>query len=281
MARDFSLAHLTLLSCSPPEMVEIAARTGYSHVSLRPLPVSPNEPKYPMADDKNMTALTKQALRDTGVKLLDIELARITADADMKSYVPAMEVAAELGGKMLLSSGWTPDKAFVTERFAELCDLARPFGLFVGFEFVTFASIGTLQDAADVVRGADRGNGGICLDTLHWYRSNTKISELTSLPKSWFRFMQLCDAPANAPTDRDGLIAIARGGRLALGAGGLDVAAVVNALPEMPYSLEIPNTRHAIEMSPIARAKHYLDTANAYLDKHASYENAPKASARA
>ena len=63
MAREFSLAHLTLLSCTPPEMVEIAARTGYTYVSLRPLAVAPNEPKYPMAEDKAMTSATKKALK--------------------------------------------------------------------------------------------------------------------------------------------------------------------------------------------------------------------------
>ena len=43
------------------------------------------------------------------------------------------------------------------------------------------------QGVTDVVRGAGRDNGGICVDTLHWYRSGTKLEELTSLPKSWFR----------------------------------------------------------------------------------------------
>jgi hypothetical protein len=29
MTHEFSLAHLTVLQCSPPEMVTIAARAGY------------------------------------------------------------------------------------------------------------------------------------------------------------------------------------------------------------------------------------------------------------
>ncbi|GAA3319418.1 hypothetical protein GCM10020331_026240 [Ectobacillus funiculus] len=51
------------------------------------------------------------------MKLLDIELARICADVDPKKYVPAMEAAAELGGRHVLSSIWTNDRNLYMERF--------------------------------------------------------------------------------------------------------------------------------------------------------------------
>ena len=35
MQNQFSLAHLTILGCTPPEMTYIAARSGYDFVSLR------------------------------------------------------------------------------------------------------------------------------------------------------------------------------------------------------------------------------------------------------
>ena len=280
MTHEFSLAHLTFLNLTPPELIEVAARTGYDYVSLRPISVTPNEPKYPLGEDKALLRQTKQALRDSGLKLADIELARITADIDPKIYVPAFEAAAELGGKFVLSSGWTPDRAYVAERFAELCDLAKPFGLFIGFEFVTFAALGTLADAVAVVRSAARENAGICIDTLHFYRSNSKLEELDALPRSWFRFAQLCDAPKTPPDTVEGLIAAARGGRLSVGEGGLDIAGVVNRLPPMPYALEIPNAKLALEMSPLERAKKYIDDARAYLNVH-SRSAAPAAVANA
>ena len=269
MTHEFSLAHLTFLNLTPSELIEVAARTGYDYVSLRPIAVTPYEPKYPLGEDKAMLQQTKKALRDSGLKLADIELARILPDTDPKIYLPAFEAAAELGGKYVLSSGWTPDRAYVAERFAELCDLAKPFGLFMGFEFVTFASLGTLADAVAVVSKADRENGGICIDTLHFFRSNSRLEELDALPRSWFRFAQLCDAPKEPPKTVEGLIAAARSDRLSVGQGGLDIAGVVNRLPPMPYALEIPNARLALEMSPLARAKKYIDDARAYLDAHA------------
>ena len=265
MTHEFSLAHLTLLQCNPPDLIEVAAQAGFDYVSLRAIPVTPNEPKYPFGEDKNLLKRTKAALADTGLRLLDIELARILPNVDSKVYLPAFEAAAELGGRHVLSSGWTPDRIYVSEKFGEICDLAKPFGLTVDFEFVTFAAMGTLADAANVVKAAGRENGGICIDTLHFFRSNTELSELDGLPKTWFRFMQLCDAPGEAPATVDELIFAARADRKFLGEGGLNLASVVNRLPVMPYSLEIPNAKLALSMSPLEFAKKALDTAKAYL----------------
>src|SRR5690349_2567397 len=131
MKHEFSLAHLTCLQCSPPDLIEVAARAGYDYVSLRPIAVTPNEPKYPFGEDKALLKRTKTALAETGLRLLDIELARILPDMDPRTYLPAFEAAAELGGKHVLSSGWTPDRNYVSERFGEICDLAKPFGLTV------------------------------------------------------------------------------------------------------------------------------------------------------
>ena len=41
--RILSLAALTVLELSPPQMVEVAARAGYSHVGLRLVPATPEE----------------------------------------------------------------------------------------------------------------------------------------------------------------------------------------------------------------------------------------------
>ena len=265
MKPEFSLAHLTLLGCNPPDLIEVAAQAGYDYVSLRPIAVTPNEPKYPFGDDKNLLRQTKNALAATGLRLLDIELARILPNVNLNAYLPAFEAAAELGAQHILSSGWTSDRNYVADKFGELCDLAQPFGLSVDFEFVTFAAMGTLADAAAVVGAAARPNGGICLDTLHFFRSNTRLSELDELPKSWFRFMQLCDAPKEAPTTTEGLIFAARADRKFVGEGGLDLASVINRLPPMPYSLEIPNAKLALRMSPIEMAKRALETARSYI----------------
>ena len=54
MWHEFSLAHLSALTLSPPEMVQVASSCGYDYVGLRVMPVTPNEAKYPLGQDRQM-----------------------------------------------------------------------------------------------------------------------------------------------------------------------------------------------------------------------------------
>ncbi|GAA3319417.1 hypothetical protein GCM10020331_026230 [Ectobacillus funiculus] len=60
MTKQFSLAHLTVLGCTPPEMAYLAARAGYDFISLRPIYMGlPGEPNYALAENKQMMRETK------------------------------------------------------------------------------------------------------------------------------------------------------------------------------------------------------------------------------
>src|SRR6202000_2017127 len=96
--------------------------------------------------------------------------------------------------KHVLGRIWTPDRAFAIEKFAELCHLARPFGLSISLEPVSFAEVRTLADAASVIRAAKADNGAICVDTLHFARAGDKVEDIAALPPALFPFLQLCDA---------------------------------------------------------------------------------------
>jgi sugar phosphate isomerase/epimerase len=269
MTRQFSLAHLTVLDCPPPEMTYIAARAGYDFVSFRPIYMGlPGEPNYELAENKEMLRKTKTALAETGVKLLDIELARIYDGVDPKRYLPAMEVAAELGGRHVLSSIWTDDRNFAIECFAELCDLAKPFGLTVELEFVPIASVYNLAGALDVLRTAKRENAGLMIDIHHFHRSRDKVEDLDAVPREWFRYLHLCNAPAEIPTSKEEMTRILREERLYLGEDGIDVASIVNRIPEIPYSIELPNIKRAQELGYEEFARRCLQTAKDYLDTH-------------
>lgn len=265
-APEFSLAHLTMLQCAPPELTEIAARAGYDYVSLRPISLGlPTEPKYPLASDKGLLARTRAALRATGVRLLDIELARIYQGVDVTEYLPALEVAAELQGRHVLSSIWCADMAFARDRFAQLCELARPLGLTVDLEFVTFAGVRTLNEAAGIVASSGCHNAGICVDTLHFDRSDCKLHDLDRLPATWFHYAQICDGPDDWSPEEQELKRVAREDRLFLGEGGVDVRGILEHLPHMPYSLELPNARLLAALGPVKFARQCLESAKRYL----------------
>ena len=270
MKHQFSLAHLTVLGCLPPEVIRIAGRAGYDFVGLRLIPMGvPGEQACP-PHDKSIILETKAALQETGIRLLDIELARITTDIDPRTYRPAMEVGAELGARHLISSAWTTDRTdreFIIERYAEICDLARPFGLTVDLEFPSFSRLASLQEAADIVRSANRSNGGLLVDTLYCHFSSVKLDELNSLPKTWFHFMHICDTSEGVPKDRDGMIHIARDNRLYLGQGCIDFKAIMNALPDVPLSIELPNAKQVHALGYEGHARRCLETARQHLEQ--------------
>ena len=266
MNTPFSLAHLTMLGVPPPQLVETAARAGYQFVSLRPIPVgAPNEPLYPLGTDRALLARTKAAMAATGVGLLDIEVARIIKEATPRSYLPALEAAAELGGRHVLSSAWCDDRPYILAFFSELCDLAQPFGLTVDLEFVTWSGVRTLDEAVEVVREARRPNAGIVVDTLHFDRCHAELEKLGSLPLEWFHFAQISDAPASYSTEREELIRIGRAERLYLGEGGIDVASILGRLPRVPLSIEIPNTAKLSSLGAEQYARLCIETARSFL----------------
>jgi len=269
MARQFSLAHLTVLGLPPPEMTYVAAMAGYDFVSFRIIYMGlSGEPNYALAENAQMLRQTRTALRSTGLRVHDVELAKIADATDPRAYLPAMEIAAELGAKAVLSSIWTSDHACYVERFAELCDLARPLGLTVNLEFVTWASVTNLRQAVDVLRTVKRPNAGLMIDTLHFHRSRVRLEELDEVPRDWFHFAHICDAPAEIPTTVDGLIHTGRDERLYLGEGAIDVAAIVNRIPEVPCSIELPHLERAKELGYAEHARRCLVTAKEYLAQH-------------
>jgi 4-hydroxyphenylpyruvate dioxygenase len=240
-AHEYSIAHLSALSLSPPDLVEAAASAGYDCVGIRLTRVTPDEPHYPVATDPALLRKTKARLADTGVRVLDIELARIGPHDDPRSFQRYLEVGADLGARHVITQLPDSNMDRKTEHFAQLCDLAAPLGLTIDLEFPSWTETPNLAEATRVLRGADRPNAGMLIDLLHFARSHSSIDDLRALPRDWFHYAHVCDAPARIPTTVEGLIHTARYERLFPGEGGIDVRGILAALPpDIPYALEIP-----------------------------------------
>lgn len=269
MTRQFSLAQLTVMNYPPPEMTYLAARAGYDFVSFRFVPLhTPGEPEY-LPQDRAMIQRTKAALADTGLKMLDVELARILPDLDVKSYLPALEAAAELGARHVLSSAWETDRKLdrseIIDTFGQICDLAAPLGLTVELEFPVISRLRTLGEAADIVRAANRRNGGILVDMLYVYFPRTPLAELDALPRDWFHLVHLCDAPKEMPKAREDLVQIMRGARLYVGEGAIDIRSILAHIPQVPYSIELPHDKRVAEYGYEEHARRCLEAAKRYL----------------
>ena len=241
MGPQFSLAHLTVLGTTPLELIDIAAEAGYDYASVRTTPVTPGEPVTPLANDPAMARQVVRRLADTGLQILDVELARLGPDDEPDQFLPVLEVAAAVGARHVIGQLADPDRSRAADRFGRLCHLAAGFGLTVELEFPSWTQVGDLNTAAGIVAAVDRANAGILVDALHFFRSGSSLDVLGSLPRRWFRFVQLCDAPASTPSTVEEVIHTARFARSLPGYGGLPLPALLDRLPDVPYSLEVPN----------------------------------------
>lgn len=265
----FGLAHLTVLGCSPPEVARIAGRAGYEYASFRTIPMGlQNEPVFDLARNAPLLRDTRTALTVNGVQLHDVEVARIAEGVDVKSYAPAIAVAAELGARRILASIWTGDRAAAVESLAKLCELAAESAMSVSLEFVTWASVANLRQAVGICRAVNRLNLGLLVDVLHFHRSRVTLAELDSIPRDWFHFAHVSDALDPIPSSVEELIRDGREARLYPGDGVIDIAAIVDRMPPVPYVLEIPNLERVKELGYAEHARRCLESARKYFAAH-------------
>ena len=247
----YSLAHLTLINCTPAELVYVAARAGYDAVSPRFIPMNVPMEFTQSPIDKMQVQAVKTALETTGLKLLDVEIARITEDCDPSEFERALELGGELGAKHMIMSAWTKtrdDRNFLIDVYSQTCDLAAQFGLTVDLEFPTFSRLRTLDEALDIVRAADRPNGGILVDTLYLHLSRVDLGELLHVPPEWLHFLHISDCLPGIADTREGMIQLARDARLYPGEGWIDFTGIIERCPSVNYSIELPNQSRVAEL---------------------------------
>jgi len=267
MQASYSIAQLTALDFSPPEIIELAARTGYDQAGVRLLPVAPGAVAYPLMDDARMLRETLARMNDTAVKVFDLELIRLDAQFDLQRYLPFFEVGAQLGAKAVLVAGDDPEQGRLVEHYARLCDAMQPFGLSADLEFMPWTAVNDLASALHIVEQADRANGGILVDALHFDRSDSRFEDLQRIPAQWLHYAQICDGPAMRPDTHEGLIQAARCGRLLPGEGDIDLARIWRSLAAaVPVSVEIPNDRRVAQVGVEAWAREALAAAKAIIE---------------
>lgn len=269
MGYQFELAYLTIPDCSPVEMIQIAASAGYDYVGLRPISMGDDQ-RDDFAADRALFQAVKAALGDTGVKLNDIELARIYDGVDIRAYESVFQAGAELGATDVTTSIWSDDWNASVDAFGQLCDLAKQYGLTVNIEFVTWANVSNLAQTADVLAQAGRENGAVLVDTLHVHRSRVACAEFQTFSPKCYRYVHLCDAPAPIPDGLEELIFTGRSDRMYVGQGGIEIAEMLRHLPrDLILGAEIPNVKQVEAVGPQEHARRCLTTMKDYLKTNA------------
>ncbi len=240
--RELSLAHLTVLDATPPELVIVAAAAGFRMVGIR-LTATPSvgAPPYDMLGD---TPVLRETLAGWPIPASPCSMSSFSASSRrLPIGIPEgfLEAGARLGAKYVLVMSAEPEEARTLDRFGELCDRAAQYGLAVCLEFAIYTGVRTLAHAARMVKQSGRSNASILVDALHFSRSGGTPADIATVDPSLFRYAQICDAAPGMPTEAPELIREARTGRLLPGEGVLPLAALVQALPARTLlSVEAP-----------------------------------------
>lgn len=197
-------------------------------------------------------AAIRAVLEANGVVLSDIEVARDwwatsgpKRQAAQQQQTLAFEMADEFGVRYLQAIGpYECGLEQAIEQFALLCDRAAEHGLLVGIEWLPFTNIRDARDAAAIVEGAERPNGGYCIDIWHHIRGSNDVSMIQELDPTRVFAVQVNDGtvqPVEADYKADCLA-----NRLPPGQGEFDVAGFLTMLLKMgvsaPLSLEVCST---------------------------------------
>lgn len=242
MSREYSLSFLTVADVSPVEAVKIAAKCGYAAVGLRLLPAAPNEVDYPILNDSKLIKETKAALNDTGVRIADVEIVRITQDFEPRKYLQFLSTAEQLGARHILVAGNDPEQSRLIHHFAQFCELSKQFDLSCDLEFMPWTNVKNLAQAKYIVNQSGQENAAILIDALHFDRSDSTFEQIKALNPKQLNYVQLCDGFAEYDPSDEGLIKIARSNRLVPGQGEIDLVGLIRALPkEIMLAAEVPN----------------------------------------
>ena len=256
MPRPLSLSYYTVPELSFTQMIDVAADAGCDFVGVRLLDGAPSDPPTALLREAALRREALARMRDRGVRALDASAARLRPDSRADAFAPMLEVCAELGVRHVACSIDDPDVARRTATLSALCALARQHDLRVEIEFVPWMAIGSLTDAASLVREVGAPNLGILVDALHLDRSGGRPDDIAELPQTWFHLAQICDAPACADFSKADQIRVATQARCLPGDGALPLAALIRALPtDIPLCLEIPMLELARQVAAPERVK--------------------------
>lgn len=245
------------------ERFEAAADAGYQGVTLSPSDV------LRAAESGTSAEAIGEYARSLGLRLvLDPVMNWYPDSAPSPSRFAgvcsddALRIAASLGvasfSAIATATSDVPLAEFANH-FGRLCDQAAQFGAQVHLEFIPFTIVRDLRTAWDIVRGADRPNGGLVFDTWHFFRGDPDFDLLNRIPGERIFQVQIDDAAAVA----EGSLREETQQRLLPGDGALDLTRVTRAL----HAIGALRWIGPEVISPALAAMPILDAATLALDR--------------
>lgn len=258
-----------MLDVSPPDLVSACAAAGLDFVGFRVAAGGPGEELWPLSPGSPMLRETLRRLQDTGLYVNEVDVLPIRPDTRPADAEPAMEIAALIGARYMISFVEDDDLARVGDTLASLTAPAAAHGLQILVEPMSYKKISRYAQARRLIEEAP--GIGVVVDPLQFIRSGDTLDDARTLDPSTVPFIQLCDGPLTAPTDLPRTTPLPRGQssgtsvtqlearawRLPAGEGELPLAALAGIFPDVPVSVEAPNLGLSRLLDPTALARRH------------------------
>jgi len=234
------------MEAGPLGLVDIAADTGCEGICLFvESPPAPGE----SADSPNrlfptVTQATKAEMKarlaGQGIEIWNIEYFPIASGVSVETYRPALELGAELGGRLAVTHLHDQDEQRGIDSLGRLCDLTAELGLEVGLEFMGLSpACNSLERAVHYVNQVGRANLGVAVDALHLVRTGSTVEQVAALLPEMVAYAQICDGP-HGRIEADYLPEAMD--RMMPGEGVFPLADLVKALPHTArMDVEVPS----------------------------------------
>jgi sugar phosphate isomerase/epimerase len=274
LGRDDLIAAFLTLSGSPAfkparfpfaERVASAAAAGFAAIGL-------DSRDYAACREAGHSdAEMRSVLDDHGIRVAELEFVADWLDeprvrqSEERLYAAADAFGARhINVGTMLPPGALPDFEIVAERFAALCDRAEAHALRVALEFLPWTAIPDAGIAWEIVELAGRVNGGVLVDSWHYFRGAADPGQLRTIPPNRIVVIQFDDADEYAGGD---LLEDTMNRRLP-GQGAFDLVGFIRLLDSIgvtaPISVEIISPEH--QARPVSEAaKMAYDTSRAVI----------------
>jgi sugar phosphate isomerase/epimerase len=184
----------TLLGGTLEQRIDAAVAGEFKYLSLFPT-------DYRRARERGLSDADIIALHaSAGVRLMTLD--------PFTRWLPRWEPPSGIPADRLEWIGFDEDEFFAVvdvlrleideliEAFAAVCDRAARSGVRVHLEFTPFSGIPDLATAWEIVRSANRDNGGLVFDTWHYFRGTRDDRLLENIPGERIFALQISDAAA-------------------------------------------------------------------------------------
>ena len=176
---ELVLCSWTVPDATLQERVRAAAAAGYGGIGLRARDY--RAAREAGASDGDLRAL----LERSGIRVVELDsvfdwmldgeaAARSRATEDnlyrVADAVGAVHLVVNPNPRAMFEETAAVPLELKAERFSAVCDRAAEHGLLVALEFLPWTGIPHASDAWDIVRMADRPNGGVLVDSWHHFR---------------------------------------------------------------------------------------------------------------